>query len=221
MNDTWIEKQEKLIASLQSQPFIILIRPKKTDFNTLKGREQLLSLIERFYQEGVQHIELAWSANPNWLNFMNEIKLSFQDILLGAASIQSHSALKDVETVGFTYAMSPFWDEKLQKRARTNKQILIPGVFSPTEIHRAKSFGYKIIKVFPAVILGEDFVNQLQGPLDPLPFIIAAGGLKVSDIKPWLSKGYGALVLGRSLIKKGIVDPKLHDLLQEATFKIN
>jgi 2-dehydro-3-deoxyphosphogluconate aldolase/(4S)-4-hydroxy-2-oxoglutarate aldolase len=33
-----------------------------------------------------------------------------------------------------------------------------------------------------------------------LPFMIAAGGLSVADLDPWLSAGYDAIALGRGVL---------------------
>ena len=45
--------------------------------------------------------------------------------------------------------------------------------------------------------------------MQPLPFFIAAGGIKIKDINSWLSNGYGAIVIGRDLINNSQIDPSL------------
>ena len=110
--------------------------------------------------------------------------------------------------------MTPFWDPALQNKANDLNHLLVPGVFTPTEIKQAHDFGCLLIKLFPASVLGINYLQQLKAPIGSLPFVIAAGGLIASDLKPWLDKGYGALALGRKLLKNGKFDPALQEWLR-------
>jgi 2-dehydro-3-deoxyphosphogluconate aldolase/(4S)-4-hydroxy-2-oxoglutarate aldolase len=47
----------------------------------------------------------------------------------------------------------------------------------------------------------------------PLPFMIAAGGLRADGVKAWLAAGYDAIALGRSAIVAERLDPALDDWL--------
>ena len=80
-------------------------------------------------------------------------------------------------------------------------QLLLPGVFAPTEIHQAYGCGCRLVKLFPASVLGVDYWRQLAGPMDSLPFVIAAGGLTAPDFIPWLNAGDEAVALGRGLVQ--------------------
>jgi 2-dehydro-3-deoxyphosphogluconate aldolase/(4S)-4-hydroxy-2-oxoglutarate aldolase len=78
---------------------------------------------------------------------------------------------------------------------------LVPGVYSPTEVDRARQLGSAIVKLFPASSLGPGYWRRLREPLgEPLPFCIAAGGLQIDDVRPWLAAGVDAVALGSSLI---------------------
>ena len=210
----WLDQQEAFITSLQLQPLVVVLRPGVEDLNLPYSTKPLFNLIEQLAGEGVKHIEIAWSSDPSWLSLMQELSSSFSDINLGAASITSHIALESIAALRLDYAMTPTWDPALQLHARSLKQLLIPGVFSPTEIQQAQSFGCQIIKLFPASTLGIKYIHNLQGPAESMPFIIAAGGLTVKDLNPWLNAGYDAITLGRELISEQTVDPELTKWLQ-------
>ena len=210
----WLTQQEAFKTSLQLQPLVVVLRPHVEDFDLSNSKQSLFTLIEELAREGVNHIEIAWSSHPRWMPLMQELGSSFSEISLGAASITSQVALESVAELGLDYAMTPTWNPTLQLYARDLKQLLIPGVFSPTEIQQAKSFGYQLIKLFPASTLGIKYIQSLKGPIENMPFIIAAGGLTVKDLNPWLKAGYGAITLGRKLIKEQTVDPELKKWLQ-------
>ncbi len=209
----WIKEQEDFIHSLNKQPIVVVIRINNDDLDKLYI-DSVISLINKLNCLGIKHIEIAWSSHINWILFIKELKNQFKTNQFGAASITNIKALELITNLDFKYAMSPFWDLELQKKAQEFRKILIPGVFSPSEIHQASKFGCRIIKLFPSSTLGFNYIKQLQPSLGELPFIIAAGGIKVLDIDTWLREGFKAVILGRDLIKKNRIDPLLEKWLK-------
>ncbi len=210
----WKEKQDSLISSLISQPLIIVLRISKDNLDQLYF-EDIICLINRLIGYDIKNIEIAWSSHPNWVPFIKEVKKQFTDISFGAASLTDPRSLETITELGFRFSMSPFWDIKLQLRARELGQLVIPGVFSPSEIQQAINFGYRAIKLFPASLLGVNYINQIGASFHPSPFFIAAGGMKIRDINLWLSNGCGAIILGRDLINNYHIDPDLEKWLKE------
>lgn len=210
----WINKQELLITSLKLQPLIVVLRPTKEDFNNHFANGPLFKDIEQLNLEGIKHVEIGWSPEKEWINLIKEIQKKFPTLYLGASSITSSLALSSVAQAGISYAMSPVWDQSLQKQAQELNQVLIPGVFSPSEIQKAINFGNRIIKLFPASTLGINYLKQLQAPIHSFPFVIAAGGLVSKDIKEWLNAGYDAIALGRGLMNKKKFEPDLKTWLK-------
>tara|TARA_Y100001968_G_scaffold117877_1_gene107331 strand:+ start:728 stop:1366 length:639 start_codon:yes stop_codon:yes gene_type:complete len=208
-----------LINSLSKQPLIIVIRLKEEDFNDISKSSPLFLQIDYLNRSGVKHIEIAWSSDHRWPLIMEKLVQIYDDILFGAASIVSTHSLKVISELNLTYAMSPIWDINLQEEAKSLNQLLIPGVFSPTEMYQAKAYGCQIIKLFPAASLGIKYLNQLKAPLGEIPFTIAAGGLKAKDIEPWLNAGYDAIALGRKLIQNGSIDDSLKAWLNQIIMK--
>jgi len=157
----------------------------------------------------VRHVEIAWSPSPHWPSLIGALQVRYPDLCLGAASITSCGALQDVIDLGLAYAMSPCLDLNLLDLARQRDQVLVPGVMTPTEIHRAAQLGCELVKLFPAAVLGIDYHHQLSAPMGSLPFMIAAGGLGADQLDPWLAAGYDAVALGRSALAGNRLDPSL------------
>ena len=211
----WIDRQEALIASLNLQPLIIVLRPQDQDFQFNYKNQGLFHKISKLDLKGVRNIEIAWHPHKRWIELVNELRTHFPKVNLGAASVTSSLALDAVIKAKLSYAMTPVWNQSLQEQARELNQVLVPGVFSPSEILKSISFGHRLIKLFPASNLGMNYLKQLQTPLSPLPFIIAAGGIIPKDIKLWLDAGYNAIALGRGLSSDQEIDPLLEYWLQE------
>ena len=188
----------------------MVLRPSFLDWSeTTFESSPLFALVERLVSAGVQHIEVAWDDHPRWPALMRALMARHRDLHLGVASVVSASALQVVADLGVAFAMSPCLDFQLIAQARAQGQLLVPGVFSPSEIHQAVRHGCDLVKLFPAETLGIDYLSRLSAPMGKLPHVIAAGGLKADDLEAWLAAGYFALALGRGVINDDSVDANL------------
>ena len=167
-------------------------------------------LLDDLTDTGIRHLELAWRPHSGWVDSIKALKSHWPGFSLGATSVCCADAVRDTVQAGLTYATAPFLDDSLQKLAYQLGLLLVPGVLSPTEIHRAIQLGCSLVKLFPAAIVGPHYWRYLYAPLNPLPVVIAAGGLKVSDLDNWLGAGHNAVALGQSLLIGGRIDPSLH-----------
>ena len=201
--------EEALMASLRDQPLLIVVRPDASDLQGAAGHSSLLGQIQGLYQAGLLHLEVAWVPSPGWVQFVHRVQDSCPDLKVGAASLTQLDALDDVQSCGLTFGMSPCLDLALLSCARRLGLLLVPGVLTPTEMHQAIQSGCGLVKLFPAVQLGVDYLQALKGPLGPLPGVIAAGGLGVEDLQPWLKAGYAAIALGRRVLGTEAIDPTL------------
>ena len=180
-----------LVDSLLAQPLLAVLRPATIQ----AARRQLESL----QAVGLVHVELAVEASRAWSQGCLSLAAAFPALRLGAASVTAADQLEAVAEGGLAYAVSPIFDPELLLRARQLGLTLVPGVQSPTEVHQAQRLGCSIVKLFPARPLGPGYWASLAGPLGPLPFCIAAGGLACADVLPWLEQGVDAVALGGRL----------------------
>ncbi|MEB3173176.1 MAG: bifunctional 4-hydroxy-2-oxoglutarate aldolase/2-dehydro-3-deoxy-phosphogluconate aldolase [Cyanobacteriota bacterium] len=176
---------------MRAQPLLVVLRSLQP--------HSLQPQIERLASIGTRHIEIAWSDHPAWVEQTQALMAASPAIRFGAASIVSERALCDVHTAGLSFAVSPVLDADLLGCAAELGIALVPGVFSPTEVHRAAALGCPLVKLYPAATLGPHHWRRLAGPLGPLPFCIAAGGLGPADLGPWLTAGVDAVAIGGSL----------------------
>ena len=197
IDSKWLAQQEAIIASLQRQPFLLVVRPQLDD---PLNSQRLLDQLKVFHDAGLCHVEVAWSSHAGWRRFVREIQGCCPRFHVGAASVVAMEALPDLKALDLAYAMAPCWDPSLVSAARDQGQLLIPGVLSPTEVQQAVAFGCRVVKLFPAVTVGVEYWKRLEAPLGPLPFVVAAGGLTTNDLSDWLGAGHDAVALGRRAI---------------------
>src|SRR5205823_12204467 len=84
---------------------------------------------------------------------------------------------------------------------------MIPGAFTPTEIYIAYSLGADIVKIFPAVKFGPEYLRAARGPLPQIP-IMPTSGVDASNVAEWFRAGAVAVgsvssVLDPVLIQNG------------------
>jgi len=181
----------ELIASLHHQPLLVVLRAKQP--------AALTPQIDRLAALGLRHIEIAWSDHPGWIEQTRALALRSPEIRFGAASITTEQALRDVQAAGLAFAVSPVFDPALLALAQQLELTLVPGVFSPSEVHQAKALGCPLVKLYPAIALGPAYWRSLAGPFGGLPFCIAAGGLGPAEVAQWLSSGVDAVAIGGAL----------------------
>ena len=203
------ERSERLIRSLRLQPLLVVLRPDASDFQLALRHTRLCRQLDQLAEAGVLHVELAWTADPRWGDLVMALKCRHPQLQIGAASITELPALERVAELDIGYAMSPLLDPALQARADALDCLLVPGVMTPSEIRQASKLGCRLVKLFPASVLGCGFRRQIAAPMGPLPFLIAAGGLRAVDLSPWLRAGYDAIALGRTVFEDDRLDPSL------------
>ena len=194
-----LDSTAALLASLRRQPLLVVLRPSQPlDAVLLLERLQALDLL---------HVELAFQPGPAWSEQLRELIALFPRLALGAASISHQGALEAALAAGCRYGFSPILDPELLAAAAAAGFTLVPGVMSPTEVHRARQWGSALVKLFPAASLGPSYWRRLLDPLGPpLPFCVAAGGLTPADVNPWLAAGVDAVALGSALLT-GVTPP--------------
>tara|TARA_B100001175_G_scaffold91087_1_gene76947 strand:+ start:195 stop:809 length:615 start_codon:yes stop_codon:yes gene_type:complete len=198
-----------LIRSLRVQPLLVVLRPESRDLEQVFSSTRLCRQLDQLVEAGVKHVEIAWIDHPRWRDLVMAARSRHLHLSLGAASITQLSALQQVTELGFSYAMSPLLDRELQQRAKQLDFLLVPGVMTPSEIRHACDLGCRLVKLFPASVLGRGFYRQIAAPMGNLPFMIAAGGLRAGDLYSWLEAGYDAIALGRTVFENDGFDPSL------------
>jgi len=196
-----------LAASLARQPLLAVLRPRDP--------QRALAEVELLQSVGWRHVELAWTAP--WLTQLIPIlRERCPQVHLGAASVTTAEQLDQVAAAELFYAFMPVWQPELLLRARDLGITLVPGVFTPTEVHQARCHGCTIVKLFPATALGVHYWSQLRAPLGPLPICIAAGGLSPETALQWLQTGaVDAVALGQKLFGNlSLDDPALRQRLR-------
>jgi len=195
---------------LLKESFFLLIKPENTIYSNTAVRNLFFEELERLVKLGLKNIEISWSNNQNWFDFVSEIKLKYPKINLGSASIFNKQSIEDSLKIGLNFSMMKFWDKDLFNYAKSKNYLLIPGIKNLKDLEEAINLNCKIIKIYP--------IKSKDSSINILNFkkinFIAAGGLSINDVKTYKSLGYKAIVIGDKAIINKKFDPKIFELLK-------
>jgi 2-dehydro-3-deoxyphosphogluconate aldolase/(4S)-4-hydroxy-2-oxoglutarate aldolase len=130
----------------------------------------------------------------------------FPDIILGAGTIIEPSAASLYINCGANFIVGPVFNREVAKTCNRYKVAYVPGCSTPSEISRAEEMGADIIKIFPADVLGPQFIKDMLGP-SPWSKLMPSGGVEATkeSISSWIKAGAAVLNMGSNLIMKDLV----------------
>ena len=123
-------------------------------------------------------------------------------IHLGAGTIVNAQQAQAAVEVGAQYLVSPGLFEDVSTFARRHDVLYIPGVLTATEIGLALRWGHPILKLFPAGLMGPEYLRAMQAPYPEAKFF-AVGNIGPDDIAAYLRAGAAGVALGSQLAGRG------------------
>ena len=204
-------KKDFFSEKLDLESFFLLIKPDNNIYYDNIKKRIIYGEIEKLITLGLKNLEISWSNNKNWLDFVYKIKLNFPTINLGSASIINKKSIDDSLSIGLKYSMMKFWDKDLFNYAKAKKHLLIPGIKNLKDLKEAIKLNCKIIKIYPITSKDTSIDLSHYKNID----FIAAGGLSVNDLNYYQSVGYKTIVIGDQAFKNNKLDPSIYGVLKE------
>jgi 2-dehydro-3-deoxyphosphogluconate aldolase/(4S)-4-hydroxy-2-oxoglutarate aldolase len=183
-----------------------------------------LEITRTLYKAGVRVFEYTNRGTAAMANFKVLKKAQMEempDLHLGIGTIKTASEAAAFITAGADFIVSPIVNPEVAKIAAQHKVLWVPGCMTPTEIHIAQQNNAALIKIFPANILGPEFVSSIRDLFAGQLFIPTGGvDLNMDNISTWFRAGVCAVGMGSKLISKNVFDNRLYDQLYTDTLKL-
>ncbi|GAC1307211.1 MAG: bifunctional 4-hydroxy-2-oxoglutarate aldolase/2-dehydro-3-deoxy-phosphogluconate aldolase [Mucilaginibacter sp.] len=175
------------------------------------------------YKAGIRVFEYTNRGDAAFKNFAALKELQQKEmpgLHLGIGTVKTAEEAKAYINVGADFIVSPVINPEVGKIAHDNGMLWIPGCMTPTEIHIAQQNGAAIIKLFPANILGAEFMSSIKDLFRGQLFIPTGGvELEAGNIGTWFKAGVCAVGMGSKLITRQILEEHLYDELYSQTIK--
>ena len=86
-------KEDSFSEFLKIDSFFLLIKPEDNIYSNTSLRNSFFEELESLVKLGLKNIEIGWSKNKNWLDFVSYIKIKYPKINLGSASIVNKQSI--------------------------------------------------------------------------------------------------------------------------------
>ena len=178
--------------------------------------EIICEVVDIVRQNGLRLVEVTLDT-PDALQSIKILSQTFSaEMLIGAGTVLDRETAQQAIFAGARFILSPTLDTAVIDCCRENGVLPIPGVFSPSEMARAKTAGADLVKVFPAKPLGTGYIERMLSLFVNLE-ILAVGGIDLSNVSDFISAGAVGAGIGSQLAGKDIVDARDYALVGRRT----
>ncbi len=183
--------------------------------------EVSLEVMRVLYRAGIRAVEYTnrgTKALENFKFLKKVLAAEAPGLHLGIGTVKSAEEAKAFIAAGADLIVSPIVNPEVAALAEQAGLLWIPGCMTPTEIYQAQQHRAALIKLFPANILGPEFVSSIR-ELFPGQLFIPTGGVDLDqeNISTWFKAGVAAVGMGSKLISKEVLKNEQYDLLYKNT----
>lgn len=187
--------------------------------------EDCLNLAKALYRGGIRFLEVTFDLrHPESQDETTDtIRLLTKELgdrmIFGAGTVTTVENVERTFAAGGRFIVSPDTRPEVIRRTRELGMISTPGAMTPTEIGLAYDSGADIVKLFPASVLGPDYVKAVRGPWSQVPLLVT-GGISEANAADFLKAGAVGMGVGGNLAKKALVDAGRFDEIEDAARRL-
>jgi 2-dehydro-3-deoxyphosphogluconate aldolase/(4S)-4-hydroxy-2-oxoglutarate aldolase len=183
--------------------------------------QKSIAITQAVYNAGVRVIEYTNRGKEALANFKQLKKaalVTMPELMLGIGTIKNPKEAQDFIDAGADFIVCPIVTPEVAEVVNKAGLLWIPGCMTPTEISIAQKHGAALIKIFPANILGQEFISSIKD-LFAGQLFMPTGGVDLSkeNISSWFKAGVCAVGMGSKLISKDVMAGDNYDVLEQQT----
>ena len=160
-----------------------------------------------YKQAGFTTIEITLNT-PEALSVISSLALEYKgELNVGAGTVCTLDDLAAAITAGANFIVTPIFKAEVVKKCVSMEVPIFPGAFSPTEIYEAWELGASMVKLYPASVVGSDYVSAVLAPLNKVK-LIPTGWIHLSNMLAFMKAGATSLGIGSELFDKKIIQKR-------------
>lgn len=197
-----------LVRDIEAAGVIAVVRLQ----DAAAGREVARALADG----GVSAIEITMTV-PGAVDLIEALaRTAPPRVIIGAGTVLDAHTADAVIRAGARFVVSPVFTPDVIDACHQHDVPVMPGCFTPTEIHTAWEAGADIVKVFPATALGPGFFKDMRGPL-PHIRLMPTGGVTRENAGAWIRAGAVAIGVGTALVDPiAVADGRFDAIVENA-----
>jgi 2-dehydro-3-deoxyphosphogluconate aldolase / (4S)-4-hydroxy-2-oxoglutarate aldolase len=178
----------------------------------LKDPGKLRAVVDAMAEGGVRALEVTMTV-PRAIELIRELASTLPaGFLLGAGTVTDAATVRAVIDAGASFVVSPVFRPEVIAACHERDVPAMPGCFSPTEILAAHECGADIVKLFPATMLGPQFLKDVRAPL-PQVKLMPTGGVTLDNAGDWIRAGAVAVGVGSALLDAKAIEANRLDVI--------
>jgi len=190
-----LSPRDLLQLYLDQCPLIAIIRGVTPDDAEVIG--------DAILEGGIRIIEVPLNS-PNPLASIEKLAKKFGDrALVGAGTVLKLEDVARVGDAGGRIIVSPDTNPEVISAAAAAGLVSSPGYFTPSEAFTAIRAGATALKLFPAEAASPAVLKAQLAVIPRDVPVLAVGGIKPDNMRPWLEAGASGFGLGGGLYQPG------------------
>jgi 2-dehydro-3-deoxyphosphogalactonate aldolase len=165
--------------------------------------EQAEAVGDAIHEGGIRIIEVPMNS-PDPLKSIELIARRLGErALVGAGTVVHPKQVEQVKAAGGRIIVSPNTDVDVVAASVAAGLVACPGYFTPSEAFAAIGAGAHALKLFPAEGASPSVMKAQLAVLPRDMPVLAVGGIKPNNMRPWLEAGATGFGLGGGLYQPG------------------
>jgi 2-dehydro-3-deoxyphosphogluconate aldolase/(4S)-4-hydroxy-2-oxoglutarate aldolase len=169
--------------------------------------DELIAILPVYVKSGLTTIEITMNT-PGAEDMIGYASKHYPDQLnIGAGTVCTKGNLKIALNAGASFIVTPIISKKVIQSCVKKQVPIFPGAYTPSELYKAWSLGASMVKVFPATILGVEYIKDIKGPLNQIK-LMPTGGVDLENIAAFFKAGADGAGIGSHLLDKALIKEK-------------
>jgi 2-dehydro-3-deoxyphosphogalactonate aldolase len=192
---TGSDSAEKFAGAIRALPLVAILRGLVPDEAQPVGAVLV--------QAGWRLLEVPLNS-PRPLASIVALVQAFPDTLVGAGTVLSAAAVREVHAAGGQMIVAPNFNASVVHEARRLGMVCIPGVATPTEAFDALDAGASALKLFPAELVSAAALKAMRAVLDTSTVLLPVGGITPTNMAVFRAAGADGFGIGSALFQPGL-----------------
>jgi len=194
-----------------------LLKEKVLGIIRVQTAKEFSRLVQAIRLGGIDCVEITMTT-PGALRAIEQATAKL-DVLMGAGTVLDGPTARQVILAGAEFIVTPTVEPDVIKTARRYGVPVIAGAMTPTEILTAWETGADMVKVFPANVLGPEYLKAVHGPLPQIP-LAPTGGITADNAGEFIKAGAALVCAGGWLVDKKAVAEERYEIITERARKL-
>lgn len=197
----------------KSEVLTTLVEAKALGIIRVQGSDDLTEIAEALYAGGLLCLEITMTT-PGALRAIEEAADKLESVLMGAGTVLDAPTARQAILAGAKFLVTPTVTLDVIEMCHRYGVVVIPGAMTPTEILTAWEAGADMVKVFPADVLGPEYLKAVRGPLPQIP-LVPTGGITADNAGQFIHAGAAVVCAGGWLVDNKAVAEGRYEVLTE------